>query len=150
MSSEVDAALIQAARDAASAEGISPQLVCAVVEQESAWNTFAVRYEPGFLAKYVAPQYTKGGMSATECYTRAMSWGLMQVMGEVARELGFDGSWLTELTDPKVGLEFGCKKLKRCLSHAAGDEAKGLLEWNGGANKNYPAEVLARKANYAA
>lgn len=145
----VSLGLIQTAWEAAAAEGISAQLVCAVVEQESAWNTFAVRYEPGFLSKYVAPQYTQGKLSATEAYTRSMSWGLMQLMGEVARELGFDGPWLTELTDPKIGLLFGCKKLKSCLTKAKDDEAKALLIWNGGANANYPAETLARKGNYA-
>jgi len=40
---------------AAAAQSIEPALVCAVVEQESGWNPWAMRYEPLFFAKYVAP-----------------------------------------------------------------------------------------------
>lgn len=35
----------------------------------------------------------------------ANQWGVMQVMGGVAREVGFKGSFLTELCDPEVGIE---------------------------------------------
>src|ERR1700737_5169749 len=88
------------------APGLQPALVCAVIEQESAWNPWAVRYEPGFLSRYVAPLYTAGKLSATEAYTRSMSWGLMQVMGQVAREFGFAANSLPELCDPATGMEF--------------------------------------------
>ncbi len=39
----------------AAKRGLSPYIVCAVVEQESAWNPFAVRFESGFLQRYVKP-----------------------------------------------------------------------------------------------
>jgi soluble lytic murein transglycosylase-like protein len=84
--------LIALARAAALAHSLDPALVCAVVEQESAWNPWAIRYEPGFLARYVAPLFTAGKISATEAYARSFSWGLMQVMGQVAREHGFGSS----------------------------------------------------------
>ena len=80
----IDAKLVQMAERAASAEGIPAALVCAVVEQESNWNTWAIRYEPLFFAKYVAPLYTNNKVGATEAYARGMSWGLMQVMGQTA------------------------------------------------------------------
>lgn len=151
MSEAADVALVQLVRTIASADhGLSAQLVCAVVEQESGWNCWAVRYEPQFMAKYVSPLYTANKISATECYTRAMSFGLMQLMGQVAREQGFDGQFLTELCDPATGVEFGCRKLKACFDRADGDETKALLAWNGGGNGLYPGQVLARKANYAA
>ncbi len=54
----VDAKLMDLARRAVQAEGLDPALVCAVVEQESNWNPWAIRYEPLFFAKYVAPLYT--------------------------------------------------------------------------------------------
>ena len=47
-------------------------LVCAVIEQESAWNTHAIRYEPGFRTRYVAPL----GLPPTEEVARSISWGL--------------------------------------------------------------------------
>ena len=141
--------LIELARRIAASHGIDPQLVCAVIEQESAWNPWAVRYEPGFLSRYIAPLYTAGKFSATEAYTRAMSWGLMQVMGQVARESGFDEASLAELCDPVTGIDFGCKILAKRLARSKGDVSAELQAWNGGADANYSAEVLARTRNYS-
>jgi soluble lytic murein transglycosylase-like protein len=141
--------LIDLARHIAADHALDPQLVCAVIEQESAWNPWAVRYEPGFLARYVAPLYTAGKLSATEAYTRAMSWGLMQVMGQVAREFGFKDPSLAELCDPLAGIEFGCRVLAARLKRAKGDVPAALQAWNGGTSPNYAAEVLARKRNYS-
>jgi soluble lytic murein transglycosylase-like protein len=52
------AQLVLLARRAAAAQSLDPALVCAIVEQESAWNPWAMRYEPLFFAKYVASLYT--------------------------------------------------------------------------------------------
>ena len=76
---------IALARDAAARYGLDPALVCALIEQESAWDAHAIRYEPGFRSRYVAPL----ALPATEEVARSISWGLMQVMGQVAREHGF-------------------------------------------------------------
>ena len=141
--------VIDLARQIACEHKLEPALVCAIIEQESAWNPWAVRYEPAFLSRYVAPLYTAGKIGATEAYTRAMSWGLMQVMGQVAREFGFKESSLPELCDPATGIEFGCRILAARLSRARGDVPAALLAWNGGADANYPAEVLARQRNYS-
>lgn len=137
------------ARAIAGKYGLSPSLVCAVCQQESSWNQYAIRYEAAFFAKYVAPLFTNGKIDVTEAYARAFSWGLMQVMGEVAREFGFDGS-LAVLTDPAANLDIGCKVLKHKLDRANGDVEKGLLSWNGGANKDYPTQVMARIPQYSA
>jgi soluble lytic murein transglycosylase-like protein len=149
MPSTVPPEIIELARRIAFAHGLDPALVCAVIEQESAWNPWAVRYEPGFLSRYVAPLYTAGKLSATEAYTRAMSWGLMQVMGQVAREAGFEEASLAELCDPFVGVDWGCRLLAARKARAKCDVATALLAWNGGANPDYPAEVLARTRNYS-
>jgi soluble lytic murein transglycosylase-like protein len=149
MSPLVPPELIDLTRHIAAAHDLDPALVCAVVEQESAWNPWALRYEPAFLSRYVAPLYTAGKLTATEAYARSMSWGLMQVMGQVAREYGFDGDSLAELCDPVVGVDFGCRILAARLLRARGDATAALLAWNGGANSNYAAEVLARTRNYS-
>jgi soluble lytic murein transglycosylase-like protein len=78
--------LIALAHTAAAAHALDPALVCAICEQESAWDPFALRYEPAFFDRYVAPQLAAGKISVTEAHARAFSWGLMQVMGQVARE----------------------------------------------------------------
>jgi soluble lytic murein transglycosylase-like protein len=123
---------------------LEPALVCAVIEQESGWNTWAIRYEPAFYTHYVMPQR---GLSATEAYARAFSWGLMQCMGEVAREEGFQGD-LASLCDPETGIDVGCNHLKRKMAAANNDVYKSLLLWNGGSNLQYPTEVMARMPKY--
>ena len=145
---------VNVARKHASAHSLDPALVCAVIEQESSWNPFAMRYEPAFFAKYVAPLYTNNKVSASEAYARGFSWGLMQVMGQVAREFGFDAPFLSALCDPEQGIAIGCKVLRRkfdamaCLPGQAGDVTRGLLAWNGGGNPAYASQVLARRPHY--
>lgn len=140
--------LITLASKIATGMNLDPVLVCAVCEQESMWNPWAMRYEPAFMAKYVAPLYTNNKISASEAYARAFSWGLMQVMGQVARENGFGLPFLSALCDPVQGLTIGCDVLKRKLSATGGDVTKGLLLWNGGSNVLYPEQVLARRQHY--
>lgn len=118
--------------------------MCAVVEQESSWEPFAIRYEPAFRSRYVAPL----GLPPTEEVARSTSWGLMQVMGQLAREHGFSDKFLTALSDAQAGLEIGCTVLAAKLKTAAGDLAKGLNLWNGGANPTYAQEVLAKLEKY--
>ena len=140
--------LISVARRAAAAHSLDPALVCAVVEQESAWNPWAMRYEPLFFAKYVASLYTNNKISASEAYARGFSWGLMQVMGQVAREFAFDAPFLSALCDPEQGLSIGCKVLRKKFDNANGEATRALLAWNGGGNPAYAAQVLARKPHY--
>jgi soluble lytic murein transglycosylase-like protein len=150
------------AHAAAAAHELDPALVCAIVEQESAWDAHAIRYEPGFRTRYVAPL----GLPPTEEVARSISWGLMQVMGQVAREHGFGGKFLSALCDPAAGLDIGCAVLaaklairsgspsqasnatEGSLSLATTDITRALELWNGGANADYASQVLARIARY--
>ena len=141
--------LVALAQRTAERHELWPELVCAIVEQESAWNPWALRYEPAFYDKYVAPQIARGEIAdVTESRARAFSWGLMQVMGQVARERGFTGA-LASLCDPAVGLEIGCRVFAAKLSAAEGNVTRALLLWNGAGNRDYPAAVLARTETYA-
>jgi soluble lytic murein transglycosylase-like protein len=197
--------LIALARAAAAAHSLDPALVCAVVEQESAWNSWAIRFEPGFLARYVAPLHAAGKISATEAYARSFSWGLMQVMGQVAREHGFGSppsdtavipsgardlllpapssssvipsriagegypgeqyppgvsAPLSQLCDPATGLDIGCRVLAHKFASAGTNKSaacsapditvieRALTLWNGGADPDYAAQVLARLSPY--
>lgn len=143
------AELLALAHRAADAYALWPELVCAIVEQESAWNPWALRYEPEFYEKYVAPQIARGAIAdVTESRARAFSWGLMQVMGQVAREHGFASEQLASLCDPGVGLEIGCRVFAAKLAAAEGNVTRALLLWNGAGNQDYPAAVLARTSHY--
>ncbi len=144
--------LIGLARQKAAKYSLDGDLVCAMVEQESGWNPWAIRFEPGFLKKYIAPIEAQQKMDLTEAYARSFSWGLMQIMGEDAREDGFAG-WLPELCDPDAGLEWGCRRFARMVQRVGtvpDAQATALLHWNGGADPNYPGQVLARLPAYNA
>jgi soluble lytic murein transglycosylase-like protein len=120
-----------------------------------------MRYEPLFFAKYVAPLYTNNKVTASEAYARGFSWGLMQVMGQVAREAGYTEPFLSSLCDPNDALEIGCKILRKKFDTANAEAAgaapgsaatdaitRTLLLWNGGSNPAYAAQVLARRPHY--
>lgn len=140
--------LVKLATQIALAHELPPDVVCGVIERESSWQPWATRYEPNFMSKYVAPQYVSGKMTATEAYTRAMSWGLMQIMGETAREFGFAEPFAAELCDPATGIEFGCRKLADCFRRAKGNLHDALEMWNGGDNESYAEEVVLVSRNY--
>ncbi len=141
--------LIALAKQKAKEHQLYPELVCAVCEQQSAWNPWAARYEPAFYTRYVEPLWDAGKLGTrTEATARAFSWGLMQTMGQVAREFGFGGRFLSELCDPNVGLEIGCAVLAHKLAAAEGNVTKALLLWNGGGNPAYPQQVLERAEKY--
>lgn len=129
------------ANEAADRHGLDRSLVQALVEQESKYDTWSYKWEPAFQRHYIQPL----GLSDTETVARSISWGLMQVMGQSARELGFKG-WLSKLNDPETGLEIGCQWFKVKLQKAGGDVHQALQLWNGGGNPTYADEVLARKA----
>lgn len=93
---------------------LDPKLVASIVMVESSGEPCATRYEPHF--KYLlTPKLFSTQLritEETEIQQQKMSFGLMQVMGSVARELGHEGH-LVELCEPTVGLNYGCKQLKR-------------------------------------
>ena len=104
-----DPALIALAKQFAVTNNLYPELVCAVIEQESAWDTWAYRYEPEFYQHYITPLLDRGEVKTrTEATMRATSWGLMQIMGQVAREYGFQGPFLSALCVPETGIRIGC------------------------------------------
>jgi soluble lytic murein transglycosylase-like protein len=143
-----DPELVALAKNIAIQHGLNESLVCAVVEQESSWEPSATRYEPLFRERYIVPLIVPLGLSLDEQTFRATSYGLMQVLGEVAREFGYTGD--TEgLKDPATGLEFGCRKLSQCMQRAGNDAYRALEFFNGGGNKLYAGQVIARIDNYA-
>lgn len=134
--------------------GIEPNLLCAVIHQESGGKPYAVRYEPAFYKTYVQTKTAKTLLGhvpttcslETEKQMRATSFGLMQMMGQVFRERGFRGEFLTETLDPAINIKFGSEFLKHLLDKNGSTE-KALLRWNGGGNPDYGKEVLSHIAS---
>lgn len=152
---ELDSAIEALIIERASAVGLPPEIVRAMVLQESGGNPWACRYEPGFFRRYlegkplnfVPPGYSE----ETERTGRATSWGLLQVMGETARCNGFRG-WLPQLCDPETGLTVGCIFLGRLRDRffAKGGWTAVVRAYNGGPGNafdpanTYPDRVRAR------
>ena len=95
-------------KSAASRRSLPWELVYAICQVESSLNPSAIRHEPRY-RWLVGDNET---MSPTERQDQMTSWGLMQVMGAVARELGHTGP-LSALLDPPTGLFYGCLHLRR-------------------------------------
>jgi len=90
-----------------------PKLVSALIEVESAWNPYAVRYEPGYqwLSDPGAHAKAHGITLKTEVVLQRCSWGLLQITGATARDIGFRLP-LPALCETLVGLEYGVRYLK--------------------------------------
>lgn len=162
------------ARAAASRFRLPASIVLAVVQVESGGNPWAVRSEPDY--RYLwdiqriepfraldigerrserAPDdfHAPRGVSRhTEWQCQQLSWGLMQIMGAVARERGFVAPFMSMLCDPEIGLRFGCAHLaqyhKRFFDRFGW--AGVLRAYNGGPyaahveiNPEYPEKILA-------
>lgn len=120
--------------------------VLATPNQDIELAKYASRYESGFYERYIAHMH---GLTTTESIHRATSWGYMQVMGQVARELGFNKRWLPAICEPEVNIDLGCKKLSKCIKDAKGNEEFGLQRYNGGGNPTYAKRVLSIRESEA-
>jgi Transglycosylase SLT domain len=138
------------------ANGLPAGVLAAVVEQESSGNPWAARFEPGFSANVIGDksQAELGGVwpswvsDSTERTLRATSFGLMQILGQVARERGFRGAFLTQLCDPTIGVHYGALHLSGLLAKH-GNLPDALSAYNAGTptptnRTNYVEPILQR------
>jgi len=115
--------------------GIPPELVAAIIDVESNWEHWAINPEPRWryywdfrkkrpfrdvtqdeIACETPPDDFEGPLGTdpdAEWWAQQISFGLMQVMGAVGREMGYPGKWLDALLDPQNSIEYGCKYLSR-------------------------------------
>lgn len=113
--------------------GVPAPLVAAIVQVESGANPWAWNPEPQYRylwdvnrfapfrtlspaesASERPPQdfHCIAGDPDQEWWAQQASWGLMQVMGAVAREHGYREPYLPMLCRPEDGLDNGCKHLE--------------------------------------
>lgn len=142
----------------AARHSLDPDLVQAVVEQESSGRFYAYRYEPAFFQRYLAnnPEYMH-----RDPYEVSASFGLMQCMFTTAREHGFTGEpW--DLFNPTKNLEIGCTILASLFTWArsqytglatyeqASVTRAALASYNGGKGGNSPNNIgVLRNQQYA-
>ena len=138
----------------AAAHHLPPALILAMVEVESGWDPWAIRPEPAWQyywnVRDNVPYRLPGGYRDSEYppqdfpeltgrvgpvhewWAQAMSWGLMQIMGAVARERGFRQPYLSALLNPATNIEWGCKVLASHLPWAGGYLPAAVAAYNGG------------------
>lgn len=116
---------------------IPPALVYAIIEVESGFQPYAWNPEPHYRwfwdvrnnapFRVISPaesanEYppkdfpTLAGDPDQEWWGQQASWGLMQLMGAVGREVGFRGPYLPGLCFPSININLGVKFLaKLCM-----------------------------------
>jgi soluble lytic murein transglycosylase-like protein len=112
-------------------EDVDPAIVYGICKQESGFNQYAARFERTYPYLF-NPSQVKPAMCSldTEVACQRMSWGLMQMMGAVFRELGYIG-WLTQISgDVETQIEYGTQFLAQKIKKY-GLEG-GISAYNGG------------------
>ena len=136
---------------------LDPYVVAAVSWQESAFNTDAYRFEPGFWNRYLK---TKEQYRQLNPRRVSASYGLMQVMYPLVLEDDLtdnDALPPEHLFVPEYGLQTGCRHLAACLQWAASFGTNpdritqsALAAYNGGrSSDNRPTSPLLRNGKYA-
>ncbi len=126
----MDSVIIQDIKQVAEEFSVDPRLIYGFVTTESGGNKFAMRYEPAYrylwdcrrdhpFRSLTNPERTSDsappdfsaqiGSRHTEWIGQQASWGPMQIMGAVARELGFKG-FFPELCGAD-GIRYGVQHL---------------------------------------
>lgn len=135
--------LLPSVKTKASKYGLDVKMVDAIIQIESGYDFYALRYEPNATYKVSPEKFAKINVitTETETVTQQMSWGLMQIMGFKAREQGFQGP-MPNLCDVDTNLELGCKILQN-FSKKYGDEEDVIASYNAGS----PRKTLGKYVN---
>lgn len=108
---------------------VSFPLAQAIIRQESAWDPYAIRYEPEYNYLFTPEKFKKTSFE-TEIVAQKISWGLGQLMGALLREQGLTG-FLSEALDPTVNITHLCKRIKT-LEKISSNQNDIIAMYNGG------------------
>jgi len=120
-------------KQAANDNQVPWKLLGAIVQTESAGETYATRYEPNWRYYYFTDDFARNlGISRpTEEVMQATSWSLGQVMGGTARSLGFE-DYLPELCKPELGLKYACLYIKQLTKKYGNNKSDIISAYNAG------------------
>ena len=85
---------------------LDPYLIAAFCKVESNYNTWAMKYEDHYRWLVDSPD-----PKSIEYHGQRTSWGLMQIMGAVARERGFKERYFSQICEASIGIDLGCRHL---------------------------------------
>lgn len=128
------------------------KIMDAIVQVESSWNPWAVRYERDFIYLHSTIKYAQKMRctAETEAIMQQTSWGLGQIMGGSARYMGYEGP-IPALTDPAINLHYtclyfakNCKKYSKVEEQIASYNAGSVIYTQKGVlhNRSYVDKVL--------
>ncbi len=132
---------------------MDPHLIGAIIHQESRGRSCAMRYEEDYRYLKDPVRLAKEmNLDPNEEETnQKTSYGLMQIMGGLARDLGYKGD-LAKLCNPRLNLRLGARQLK-VLHKRFGSVELALAAYNSGTpqftksgklkNERYVQSVLA-------
>jgi len=114
---------------------IDSKYILAIILTESLGIKYAIRHEPNwsyFFEETIMERFAKetGSSLDTEYYGQSTSWGLMQIMGGTARELGFKG-FFPLLCEPEIGIKYGILYLHKKYK-AYGNVTTAIAAYNFG------------------
>lgn len=155
---------------AATRHGLFPAMVWGVVQVESSGNPWAWNPEPHYRYLWDLRRWSpfrsltaqerqseapprdftapRGVAADAEWWGQQASWGLMQVMGAVAREIGYAEPFLTGLCHPETGLEYGCRFLARQMRAYDGQAHLAVAAYNAGSPRRDPMTGLLINQGY--
>jgi soluble lytic murein transglycosylase-like protein len=115
-------------------------LVAGIIQEESRFDMWATRMEPRYMNSQrvrrssAAWSASHGGLPTafTELADRSRSYGLMQIMGETAREEGYLQRYLASLFRTENGLRAGAGHLRRLIARYKGDTLSAISAYNQG------------------
>lgn len=151
----IDAALQAIVEREAKRAELTPAWILGIITVESGGETGAWNPEPKYryfwdlrtnapfrkpteaeLASEIPPKdfaAPRGIDADAEWWAQQASWGLMQVMGAVARERGFTGRHIPDLcVKPELNLLVGCRHLRALLRRHGGKLDLAVASYNAG------------------
>lgn len=125
---------IKLIREIARTLSVDPDLAQAIATIESNCDFLAVRFEPKWVTFLNVSQYSWESRISpmTEQVLQAMSWGPLQIMGTVCREMGFKGKLVELASQPNLSIHYGCLKIKSCLERYNGSLPHAISAYNAG------------------
>lgn len=114
---------------------VDPNIIMAIVSVESNGQTCATRYEPHYRYTFKEQEFADRSYISkdTETIQQKTSWGLMQVMGGVAREHGFTDP-LIALCRPRKGLVVGITHFVKMFDRYNNNLNDAVSAYNQGGN----------------
>jgi len=110
--------ILRLVHEAATAEGLDPNIVLSLIQVESRFDRFAI------------------SVSGAR--------GLMQVMPFWIKEIGHP---IDNLFHPETNLRYGCQILKHYIQISDGNVRRALARYNGGGDPDYSKKVMAAFRN---